>query len=155
MLCLDSRAMAEQALSAVRNAGVSQASPALTYAVLHHVASAELAGLTLHYIFCCGLASPCPCCSHPCLQLCFAALAMMGSVLLVYRKLLAVHAGCRLCAYLQHPSVNICSTVIACMVCTLLLQLLHPLCRKLMRPLCLSCGCGQASVVPEWLQHST
>jgi hypothetical protein len=42
----------------------------------------------LHHVVCFGLASPCPCCSHPCLQVCFAALAMVGSVPLVYRKLL-------------------------------------------------------------------
>ncbi len=57
-----------------QNAGVSQASPALTCAVLHHV------------VFCLELVSPCPCCSHPVVQFCFAPSAMMGSVLLVYIK---------------------------------------------------------------------
>jgi len=38
---------------------------------------------------------------------------------------MTVDASCQLCAYFQHESVNTCSTVIACMACTLLLQLLH------------------------------
>jgi len=47
MLRLERPAMAEQALLAVRNAGVPQASLALTCDVLHHVV-------------CSGLALPCP-----------------------------------------------------------------------------------------------